>query len=1467
VIFLWRNADMELPENIEALVNVISRGINDLSRGTFLWVGAGLSISADYPGFKELAEMLREKSIESLSVNLDAQQTIDTFVEKNGTGEFCNALADIFIPKKALGYHRELMELPWKGIITTNYDELLEDALKDIGKSYIKITLDRNVELTAGRIPLYKVHGDVSEFRSIIFTKESYEGYSKLYSFLEKILDVELKQHSVVFIGYSMKDDRLIEWLKDLGHSGRKMLMISYTVITENDWNSIPIDDRSLFVEANIKPVLLRNYDEIPELISYLVKKIMPKKSDELRFKISFAQGKQDQWLIQSDTGSEQNVDVPWKNNDDFSVSLMEFTRMAEKPVVEERQRDEINTHAVRIGEALGKSLLNDEDRQRIRNSTGQGGQLPMVMIESNDDLILSLPWELLRMDNEFSIRECRIDLVRTTSSTSEYPKFLSPPDRCMKLVINISAPENSTELNYEEEGYRIARSLHEYSEIVFTELGSVDDMVNLMAENDPIGVHFSGHGEPGRLIFEDEEGMENPVTISNLLKKIREKTLDRFPKFFYLSSCHSNTSAKPTEKQVGPTISAAQLHREGIVQVIGYYGPVVDALSTMAEVAIYKAIANNKPTRQGVRDARAQLSNYPESLDNVVHRGDMPNEQLIMFPFAWSQLVFYHRGPDYPLSKEIPKKYIQEQEAKLQRLFTGTKSRKILSTGFIGRRRELHKFRKVLRAGQRIFVFQGLGGLGKSTIASRVLPMITKNDLVFTVWCQEIEEAEDQAGELTNRLSEFGSKIFGDRWVEVSTSVDRIPDANESQRLGILLQEILKKNSITIYLDNMESLLNGPDNEDPEAFGDWKNREIAQIWEMLKNASGDKLCIITSCRYYNEAFNDYVIHVSEMTDNAIFRMMSWFDGLRRLSVVNRTRLVRLLRGHPMAVELLDDLVRKALSDWKSKYGEWDTPLSGDTDSITKEWERIIAPALPKAEERFVQNLLLEAIWKNVLDDPCRRMLFRMTLLLRPWDWNMMMQLGELSEEESITEGTAQKLRETSLLGRIEDMDANGKWVNLFQIHPITAKFITRQFNGREAETLRQETYRRIGIYLEKLVETSPDIRTPLDTGLYFYKCGEFDRAFLYLDLVCESFFKWGMYRKVIEIYTQFEKTEIMKRINPKLRATMFGNIVGAYYRLGQSRKAIEYCERALEIDRDIDDKRGESSHLGNMGLSFAALGEFEKAIEYYQNALNIAKNVNDLWVVASISGNLGLAYNTLGQVEKSIECYQQGLTVAVEIGDQMIVCGNLGNLGNAYSDLGQNEKAIEYYQQAITIAKEINDLRGEGTWIGNLGIAYHILGNREKAIECYWQALDIARKINERKNEGNWLGNLGNIYNELGQINKAIDYYQQALEIAKEIGDRVGEESALGNIGGIYTKQGQAKDAIGYLQQALRIANEIGDRKGQGSWLGNLGAVYSDLGQVEKAREYLNAALMIAREIKDPQMEAIVLENQKESQ
>ena len=67
------------------------------------------------------------------------------------------------------------------------------------------------------------------------------------------------------------------------------------------------------------------------------------------------------------------------------------------------------------------------------------------------------------------------------------------------------------------------------------------------------------------------------------------------------------------------------------------------------------------------------------------------------------------------------------------------------------------------------------------------------------------------------------------------------------------------------------------------------------------------------------------------------------------------------------------------------------------------------------------------------------------------------------------------------------------------------------------------------------------------------------------------------------------------------------GNLGIAYADLGQVEQAIEHYQQALEIAREIGDRRGEGNCLGNLGIAYADLGQVEQAIQHYQQALEIA--------------------------------------------------------------------------------------------------------------------------------------------------------------------------------------------------------------------------------------------------------------------
>lgn len=1371
---------MNLPDNIDRLIKVFERG-------AYGWVGAGLSIAAGYPSLGKLAGDLREKSLSPIDESLEDYAVVDDFLKHNTKGDLEQVLSDIFTPCQHKLYHELLVALPWKGLVTPNYDELLEGALKAVGKPYHKVVLEQNLNLTSEHIPLYKIHGSVENFRTLILSGESYAAYADQYGHILGEFGRLMRRNPIVFWGCSMTDPRLLDWLRNLPDEGREHLRASFAVLTEDAWQGVPAEDRALLTESQIEPVFVQNHNDIPTLITHLNRELVSPTPQTLHVNVAFTDEKRDNWTITFGDQTHQ-VEVPWKHNNDFGIAFQTFQEHTRETLIDQKEQNELHAAAALLGDRLGQAVFLEDLVRTIQNASGSGKR-PFVILESDDNLILSLPWELLRLDGQYTLRDGLIDFARSTPARSEDPPILTEPTEYFRLVVNISAPELSSDhqLDYEGESYRLVQALYNHADVKFTELGTVQDLINTVGEHKPIGIHFSGHGEPGALLFEDTEGQPDSVVIGDLIRDIRP----HLPHFFYLASCHGNTPAKPQEDTTGSTISAAQLHREGVTQVVGYFGPVLDRLSTLAEETLYRAIANGHSTPEAIHQTRNALSQRTPLDPTDTHR-ETERTVAAQAPYAWAQLVLYHRGNNQPLSLKIPNDFGQQRETQLTRTYDGTDQRRRLTTGFIGRRHDLRRFRKAYRANKRVFIFQGLGGLGKSTLAFHALPILTRGDQMHThtIWCAELEDEHNPAQALTQHISALGESLLGEGWLGVIQHVDQMGDLKPPQRFALFLSQLLNHldKPLALYLDNLESLMVGPDNTDSNAIGDWIDNDIAQIINLLiydsdtaitdlsfppeassqiQQSITNHLFLVASCRYRNDRLNDHTLAIKNLGNSALFRLMGWFKGLRQLASHNRAQLVGKLHGHPRAVEYLNDLIESTLKTWTNRYGEY--ALATTETAIQTEWDTLIAPVLPEVEDQLRENLLFDAIWANVLDEHARRMLFRMTVLRRPWDWDLMLQLGEPNASTEETETTIKHLRETSLLGELETWE-DERWAKYFHIHPATARFVAEKTDN--TEELYHDICLRIGNYLEELGKTSRELAIHLDAGHYLFLSSEYNRAGELLGPISAWFQKQGRVHEGLAILTPFEQTHVFNALLPDYQNRLLRTLGSAIHLLGRVQTALNYYNKSLTISRRTKNKQAEAQDLGNLGSAYSDFSQFDKAIEHYQQALAILQEIGDRQASGLIHGNLGLVYSRLKQVSKAIEHYQQALIISREVGNRWDETRILGYLGNAYLNLMQVDKAISHFEQALIIAREIGYKQEEGNCIGNLGLVYAGLGQVDPAIAYYQQALTIIKEIGDRHGEGNLLGNLGIAYANLGQVETAREYLEKSLAIAIEIID-----------------------------------------------------------------------------------------------
>jgi Tfp pilus assembly protein PilF/DNA polymerase III delta prime subunit len=267
-----------------------------------------------------------------------------------------------------------------------------------------------------------------------------------------------------------------------------------------------------------------------------------------------------------------------------------------------------------------------------------------------------------------------------------------------------------------------------------------------------------------------------------------------------------------------------------------------------------------------------------------------------------------------------------------------------------------------------------------------------------------------------------------------------------------------------------------------------------------------------------------------------------------------------------------------------------------------------------------------------------------------------------------------------------------------------------------------------------------------------------------------------------------------------------------AYQDMGEVQRAIEFYERGLTTAREVGDQRAEGSALGNMASAYEALGEIRQAIRFNEERLALARKAGHQRGEGYALGSLGIAYAELGETQRSIEYLNQALIIFRKLGDLRSESISLINLGNVYHELEQIDHSIEYFEQALEISREIGDRRVEGQALASLGVGYAGLEDYAHAIEFYQQSLSITRELSDPRSEGAILGNLGLVYKNMGDFHKAVEFYGQQIAITREIGDRRGEANALGNMSMALDHLNDRARAIAYAEAALKIYEQIED-------------------------------------------------------
>jgi len=284
--------------------------------------------------------------------------------------------------------------------------------------------------------------------------------------------------------------------------------------------------------------------------------------------------------------------------------------------------------------------------------------------------------------------------------------------------------------------------------------------------------------------------------------------------------------------------------------------------------------------------------------------------------------------------------------------------------------------------------------------------------------------------------------------------------------------------------------------------------------------------------------------------------------------------------------------------------------------------------------------------------------------------------------------------------------------------------------------------------------------------------------------------------------------------------------------------------EYLLEKVRDKEEK---AKILGELGVISYYSGELEKALEYYEKALKLEEELEIKEGIAAILGNIGIVYSTRGELDKALEYYEKALKLHEELGKKKGIAKQLGNIGVVYKTKGELNKALEYYEKALKLNEELGIKEGVAADLGNIGVVYGIKRELDKAVEYFEKALKLNEELGIKEMMAADFGNMGNVYRIKGELDKALEYHEKALKLNEELGIKEGVAEDLGNIGIVSLTKGELDKALEYYENALRIFKDMGNRIETARTLMNIGDVFLMKGDKERAVDYYQKAESLA--------------------
>jgi tetratricopeptide (TPR) repeat protein/DNA-binding MarR family transcriptional regulator len=682
----------------------------------------------------------------------------------------------------------------------------------------------------------------------------------------------------------------------------------------------------------------------------------------------------------------------------------------------------------------------------------------------------------------------------------------------------------------------------------------------------------------------------------------------------------------------------------------------------------------------------------------------------------------------------------------------------------FFGRTEELERFPKLIKDFP-VLIIQGMPGIGKTTMAAKIISLF---DPTYKIFWYRLQEWDNSASILQG-LAEFFNSFGHDNLIKELESTRYEPDMYRILR--ILVHEFNNIKALLVIDDfhrateSVQQLMTG-------------------FIENLNSKSLVHLMFIT--RMHIPIFdqrdtalkkNVHIVKLDGLDEPSSREMI----GGRKVSETDFNRIYKLTRGHPLALELIKS-----------------TGKMTDYSDMMKFINEQVFLKLSKAEKEILRAISVHRhpvpidsfLIEDETDFETADNLINKNLLIE-------IELNTYDVHDLIREFFYTRLlpKNRKRLHRI----AAEYYANTIQTDLNILETVYHYINAGDQDSAAELMITKAPNLISRgYLDEAMNILTKFDTSLN----PEF-LARLYT-IKGDILSTWGEWDNVFEYYWQCYFMNLLKD-SPEPKRKLLDSIGYIGWKSPEVESALKNLTSSLKVIQSAGDEDGIIEIQNSLAWLNWMTGNYDKAESIYKKLEQQMHSYNDSQGSAKILIKLGNVYWADNKIDLSMKSYEKGLELFQSINDDHGTIRTYSQIALVYLEQGEHLKADENLKKCLELSDQIQFKKGLGYGLlhlvqnlaaqkqyadaitkldqtqttfeilqDNLGIAYtyslkglihEILKQNKKAIESFEKAIDHLHGFLMPYFKSKLYEELSALYKLIGDSEKAAD----AKKLAKE--------------------------------------------------------------------------------------------------